>query len=390
MIDQGPLKGLRVLDLSQGIAGPYCTKLLADYGAEVLKVEPPLGDVTRFVGPFPDDVSHPEKSGLFLHLNTNKLGITVDFDRPNGQAYLRRLISKMDVLVEDRGPGGLDSIGLDQETLSQINPSLVITSISNFGPHGPYSEYKATDLTLFAMSGWMHPMGYSDRSPLYPGGPYVLYVAGQYANVGTLLAVHHAELTGIGQNVQISVQETGISVQVYDTIMYSYFGRIRQRDGNRWARATNSIQPCKDGYINFVVGHGEERWEDLWTVLLDRPEVLDDPRFSEDERLNHQDELEEVVREALAEKDVDDLFHTGQALRLMFAPVLTAEDVMHLEHHQARGYFSNADHPVAGSLPYTGPPVRLPESPWNLGRPAPLLGQHNEVIAEEFGELTEK
>lgn len=391
MTAQGPMAGLRVLDLSQYIAGPYCTKLLADYGAEVIKVEPPdNGDVARQVGPFPDDVSHPEKSGLFLHLNTNKMSVTLDLEKHDGRELLRQMVAETDVIVEDFGPDGLAGYGLPPESLQEINPQLVVTSIANFGTVGPYRDYKATDLVLYAMSSWMNAMGRPDCAPLYPGGPYILYVAGQYANVGTLLASTYAELNGVGQTVDVSMLESGLSVQVYDTVVHSYFGTQRQRDGHRWKGLTLSIQPAKDGYVNFTMGHGEERWQDLWSVLLDKPEVLEDPRFSVEERYKYMDELDILAQDALKNLTVDEVFHTGQALRMFFSPVPTLKEILESPQAAARGFFHEMVHPEAGSLTYSGPPARLKASPWSLRTPAPILGQHNQEIYEKRLGLSKK
>ena len=158
-----PLSDVRVLDLTHGISGPYCTKLLADFGADVIKVERPGGDYARTLGPFPDDIPHPEKSGLFLFLNTNKRGIVLDLKTPDGVEMLKKLVRDADILVENFRPGVMSSLGLGYETLSAINPNLVMTSISNFGQTGPYRDFLATELTLFAMGGAMNRTGLQDR-----------------------------------------------------------------------------------------------------------------------------------------------------------------------------------------------------------------------------------
>jgi crotonobetainyl-CoA:carnitine CoA-transferase CaiB-like acyl-CoA transferase len=381
----GPLAGVRVLDLTHYIAGPYCTKLLADYGAEVIKVERPgVGDGARRLGPFPGDEPHPEKSGTFLHLNTNKYGVTLDLKSATGNELFRRLAAECDVVVESFSPRVMPSLGLDYEALSELNPRLVMTSISNFGPSGPYRDYKATDMVEFAMGGWMHSTGTPDKPPLFPGGPYASYVAGQYAAMGTLFALLEAEGTGEGQAVSVSIQEAVLSSLVYDTVAYSYTGQVRRRQ--KWPMRTvmYSVQPCAGGYVGFFPGHGEQRWRDLWSVLLERPEVLEDPRFADPRtRREHEDELEPIIQEALAEHTSGALFETGQMLRMFVATVPDVGEILGSPHHAARGYFTTVAHPVAGELTYTGAPFRPSETPWRLERPAPLLGEHNEQV---FGE----
>ena len=179
-----PLSGVRLIDLTQGIPGPYSTKLLADFGADVIKVERPnSGDYARRMGPFPGDVSHPEKSGLFLFLNTNKRGITLDLKSAEGSDAIKGLVKTADILVESFKPGVMARLGLDYDTLSQINPNLIMTSVSNFGQTGPYRDYRLSELVLYAMGGRMNASGLPDRYPLKLGGNHALYQAGNVAAI---------------------------------------------------------------------------------------------------------------------------------------------------------------------------------------------------------------
>ncbi len=183
------LTGIKVLDLTHYIAGPFCTKLMADYGADVIKIERPgKGDIARQVGPFPEDVPDPEKSGLFLYLNTNKKGITLNLKTKTGIEILKKLVKESDVLVENFRPGVLPSLGLEYETLKKVNPRLVMTSISNFGQTGPYRDWKATEITLYALSGQMSRQGDPDREPLKHALSIFQYFAGKVASLVTLAA----------------------------------------------------------------------------------------------------------------------------------------------------------------------------------------------------------
>ena len=203
------LSDVKVLDLTWHIAGPYCTKLLAGYGAEVIKVERPgEGDPTRRMGPFFKDDPHPEKSGLFLHLNTNKKGITLNLKSATGKKILKALVSDADILVESFSPRVMPSLGLDYQTLEQINPKLVMVSISNFGQSGPYRDFKASEIVEYAMGGEMYSTGTAGREPLKLGGNVTQYQAGTVAAVATMGALYSAECQEVGQHVDVSIMET--------------------------------------------------------------------------------------------------------------------------------------------------------------------------------------
>ncbi len=384
-----PLEGVTVLDITQGIDGPYCTKLLADNGADVIKIEePPFGDVARRFGPFPEDVPHREKSGLFLFLNTSKRGVTLDLKTPEGQRILKVLAQKADIIVENLGPGVMQSLGLDLETLQKDNPQLVMTSISDFGSSGPYKSYKATDMVATAMAGYMSQLGDPDKAPLQPGVPVGRFVTGLHAAFGTILAFYGAEISGYGQAVDVSMHEALTSVLIYDMVAYSYTGRIKRRPAHSWAvhhGIRNSIQPTKDGYIGFLTNVDRLRWEMLWEVLLGRPEVLEDPRFATPEsQVEHMAVLEEKARPWLLEHTSEEIFHMAQELRLPFADVLDTSKVFHNEHLRARGYFTPIEHPEAGTLEYPGLSFHFSKTPGHIARPAPMLGQHNQEIYQDL------
>jgi crotonobetainyl-CoA:carnitine CoA-transferase CaiB-like acyl-CoA transferase len=204
---EGVLEGVKVIDLTRSIAGPYCTKLMADYGAEVIKVEPPEGDPCRLLGPFPGNVPHQEKGGLFLFLNTNKKGVTLDLKQPKGKALLQELVKDADVLVESFPPQVMAELGLSYEALAKANPRLVMASISNFGQTGPYRDWKATEIVVEAIGGNMYISGDHDREPLSFGVPLFQFVAGQSALAGTLVALFERQRSGLGQHIDVSTAE---------------------------------------------------------------------------------------------------------------------------------------------------------------------------------------
>ena len=204
----GILQGLRVLDLGSLVSGPFCAKLMADYGADVIKVEPPdLGDVARRSGPFVGDDPHPDKSVQFLYLNSNKRGITLDLASSSGRAILEGLVHQADVLVENFSPTESESLGLDYDSLESVNPNLVVTSITPFGQSGPYRDFSATDIVTCAMSGLMYHSGDSDREPLRNALDQSFYVSGANGAAATLAALFQRLTTGEGQHVEVSIVE---------------------------------------------------------------------------------------------------------------------------------------------------------------------------------------
>jgi CoA:oxalate CoA-transferase len=380
------LSGVRVLDLSSDVAGPYCTKTLAEYGAEVIKVEPPgRGDVSRRAGPSANGEPDPERSARFLHLNTNKQSITLDFTREAGAALLRTLIGRADVVVEDGALATAAGEGWDYETLARDNPALVLTSISPFGPDGPYRGYRAPDIVLGAMGGWMYPMGDAARPPLQPGGPYIQYVAGLFAAAGTLTALFGAAGTGAGQQVHVSMLEAAVATTVEDTVWASYTGEARGRHGPRWGPDMSiSLQPCTDGHV-LVMG-GPHR--DQVFNLLGMSGLPADQRQEGDEAWSARgDALEALIQAFARDRTGDEIFHAAQALRLPFAPIASPRDVLQSPQLRERGFFAEVEHPQAGRLQHTGPPYRMSATPGSVNRPAPVLGQDNEEIYRRLAGL---
>jgi CoA:oxalate CoA-transferase len=370
------LPTVRVLDLTHYIAGPYCTKILADYGANVIKVERPgQGDSARKIGPFIDDKPDPEGGGLFLYLNTNKKSITLNLKSDTGVQILKDLVKQVDILVENFSPRVMPSLGLDYETLREINPSLVMTSISNFGQTGPYRDYKATDLTAWGLSGILYECGEPDREPLKMGSNVSEYVAGLYGALVTLSAIYYRDETSVGQHVDVSVSAALHTMQPYMTLIYSYAGFIRRRAGIHFPWG---ILPCQDGYVGFFFP-SQAHWELLCT-LLKMPELRDKPEYETPlTREEHRDEITSIIVSWLKGKRMEDVFHAAQELRLPLTLVPNTEQTLEMPQHKARGYFVDIEHPAVGKVTYPGAPFELGETPWQAGR-APLLGEHNEEI----------
>ncbi len=379
------LEGLRAVDLSQGIAGPYCAKLLADCGAEVIKVEPPQGDYSRRLGPFPEDIPHPDKSGLFVHLNGNKKSVTLNVDTATGRAVLRRLLARADVLVESEPAGRLESLGLGYDDVKEEMPDLVYCSVTPFGQTGPYSGFRGNSLACMALSGLMYVTGDPDKEPLSTGGEPAEYFAGITAWVAALAALEHRERGGGGQHVDVSMLEALGAADEYNTAMYTSFGAIRRRYFSRHLFAYPSdIFPCRDGHI--VVVGGAHGFPLGMAVLLEQPELESNPLFVNFWMRSIQwRQFEETLRPYLLEHDWRDLMTRAQELRMPFAPVMTPQLLLESEHLKERGLFQEIDQPGMGRIPAASPPFRMSETPLREAAPAPGLGQHTHDVLQDAG-----
>ena len=379
------LDDLRVIDLSQGIAGPYCAKLLADCGAEVIKVEPPQGDYTRALGPFPDDVPHHDKGGLFIHLNGNKKSVTLDIETESGRAVLRKLLDRADVLVEGHPPGHLASMGLGYDDLKGEHPELIYCSITPFGQTGPYSGFRGNSLTCMALSGLMYVTGDPDKEPLCTGGEPAEYFAGVAAWVAVLAAVEHRASTGEGQHIDVSMLEALGVADEYNTAMYAFMGAIRKRFHSRhhFPAYPSEIYPCRDGHI--VVVGGANGFPLGVAILLEQPELESNPLFVNLwMRYIQWQKFEEILRPYLLEHDWRDLLTRAQELRMPFAPVMSPRLLQESEHLKERAFFQEVEQPEVGAVRMAGVPFKRSETPLRQG-PAPALGQDTQDVLVELG-----
>ena len=386
------LDGLRVLDLGPGIAPSFCARLLADYGAEVVKVEPPgKGDPLRGMGPFVGEDPHPEKSIPFLYANTGKQGVTLDYSTASGRALLSRLLDDADVLVEGFPPSEAEESAISYSELSKSHPRLVMTSVTPFGQDGPYRDFQATDIITCAMSGLMYHSGDSDREPLRNALDQSLYVAGANAAAATLVAVFARLASGEGQHVDVSVAECFAAHLVQPVPYYNYMGATK---GRRPVRGSGfeELMPARDGYVVPSV-QGSQPWETVADLI--GLEELHDTRFASGAgRIAHGEELKELLVQGLAQWDRLPLFIASGERRLVFGMAQDAGDLAACPHLEARGFYREVDHPVVGSAAYAGMGARLMEGndaglalrETQQAIPAPLLGQHNsEVYGGELG-----
>lgn len=380
------LSDVKVVDLTHFVAGPFCTKYLADYGADVIKIERPgAGDGARRLGPFPGDNPHPEKSGLFLFLNTNKRGITLNLKSTTGIDIVKRLVEKADILVENFRPGVMASLGLDYDTLTELNPRLVYTSISNFGQSGPYRDYKATELVSQALGGVSLTCGVADREPVRLAGPQSQFHAGLVAAVATMFAFHLARRIGVGQLVDVSIMEAEINIHELDMMSYPYSGEHHmKRNGSFVGHYPWSIYPCQDGLVAVCLNNRQWRRIGDW---LGMPELSQNSEYATPaQRLAHMDELEAILVPWLAQRTMEEATTSAQAARIPVLPVNSVKEMLEDRHFKAKNYFVDIDHPVAGRLKYPGIPFKTSPAAKRDPRSAPLLGQYNqEIYCGELG-----
>lgn len=383
---------LKVIEYGEFVSAPYCVKQFADMGAEVIKIEKPhIGDSARAAGPFPKDTYDPEKSGLFLHLNTNKMGITLNPETNNGAKIFRELISQADILIENNAPRSMERLGFTFESLHKINPRLIMTSITPFGQSGPYHDFKATELIVYQMSGigYATPGRVEDPSvspPLWGRASLAGFIGGMAATAGTLHALIHRDTTGTGLHVDISIQEVCASVCLTNlsSLFYQGLNPTRLKIGSG-IPAPAHILAARDGYINL-----ECLEEQQWTTFI---EAMGNPDWAKEEvfkdrfaRGEFWDALEPLITEITLQWDKNELSSFLQARGVPCTPVNTMADLLESPQLADREFFQEMDHPVAGKLKHLGFPFNLSRTPCEIRSPAPLLGQHNrQVFCDRLG-----
>ncbi len=379
----GPFANLRVVEVGELASAPYASKLLADLGADVIKVERPgVGDRARRRGPYPKNQPHPEKSGLFLYLNANKRGITLDIFQPQGMQLLERLTADADVLIHNLPPPEMDRAGLSYDRLRANNPRLVMTSITPYGLSGPYRDRAAEELTLWSQGGltYLNGAGPDTREipPLKAFGQQAGYQGGVHGAVATAGALMAQLRDNEGQHLDVSVYEVCASQLELTYVYWPYGQRVASRLGAKPVQPLEALE-CKDGLI-FLCCVEDHQWN-AFVELMGHPAWTDEELFrGRGRRTANWDAGRLFVQEWLNEQTVQDLYHKAQARRIPFAPVSTMGDLLNSEHLNARGFFVEIRHPEAGACKYPGPLFQMSRTPWELRRPAPTLGQHNREI----------
>lgn len=372
------LSGVRVLDLSEEPAGAYASRLLAHYGAQVIKVEPPAGDPLRAWGPFPDDRPDPEKSGLFLYLNADKRGITLNIDESDGRDLLLRLAGGVDAVIRSYRPGA-SSTGVTEEELLSAAPRLAITTVSPFGKGGPYADYKGSDLIAWAASSALAFTGQAEREPLIIGTGLSYYATGTLAAIATLGALFKDETR---QSADVGLLDG--MVQLYGSSPINR-GKLMFDMPRGVARdPISGPHLCKNGYVG-INPLSPQHWP-MFCAMAGLTELVDDPRFNTSPgRARNAAELEAYIGPWFMERTKEEIFEMSLAYSLPTAFVTTAPDILALEQHEAREFLE--DLPIPGHAPIRMPsrPVHFPQMKPSRSSPAPRLGEHNEEVYSSLG-----
>lgn len=395
-VEPQALSGLKVIDLSRWVAGEYATKLFADFGAEVLKIERPGdGSLTRRWGPFPDDVPDPEASALFLHLNTNKQSAVLDLKDPADVEALLTLVETADVVVESFRPGHLESLGLGPEVLHARNPRLVITRISAFGQDGPNRDREATGLVLQAAGGPMNATGAADRAPLRKPGLLEHYTIGRMAGEATMAGLFQARRAGTGSVIDVSGQEvllSGADRRASYLLSAAYSGMVAPRgvrSPHRHGATFTGPFRTRDGFVMVYVTN-----QVFWNRLIDLAGATDPEfhaRFHGRATVAGQDRedfMAHIEQWCLGQEKID-LMERCEAARIPVTAFMEVSELLAHEHFRGRGAFVEADHPVAGTLTYTGAPWRM-RNGHALRTTAPLLDQHGPELRRQLGRPNRK
>ncbi len=405
MQDTGALLApFRVLDLADA-KGFLCGRVLGDFGADVIKIEPPGGDPGRAIGPFYHDIPHPEKSLYWMAYNCNKRGITLDLEAAEGKAIFRRLAESADFVVESFPPGRMAELGFDYQSLRLIKPGIILTSITSFGQSGPWRDYAGSDMVLWALSSYMYVTGDEDRPPVCPSFPQSFLHAGLEAAAASLVALHHRQLTGDGQYVDVSAQDSLAVVNLQNQQYWNLArfnpkraGSAQMLSGVRWSRQKR-LWKCRDGFVIFIISSGHmgapgnkalTEWMASEGLAPDYMQRINwdtfDPQgreLSDDQYLG----MLTAIGEFFGRHSKSELYDGSVRKRIVLYPCNTTEDLMRDPQLQARGFWSEIEHPDLGAaLSYPRPCVAFSESACDIRRPAPRIGEHNEdVYSKELG-----
>lgn len=385
---KGALEGVKVLDLSRVLAGPFCTMMLADMGAEVIKVEiPGKGDDSRAFPPFIN-----EESVYFMNVNRNKKGITLNLKTREGRSLMLEMVKQVDILIENFRPGTMEKLGLGYEELKKENPRLVYGCVSGFGHTGPYAKRAGYDIVGQGMSGLMSVTGWEGGEPTRCGGPVSDVIGGISLCSGVLAALHYARQTGIGQKVDIALVDSLVaSLQIINQI-YLATGRIPSRIGNRYESSyPYDTFPTRDG-TDVVIGCANDKFFRSLCQLMGRPELIEDPRFTKNgDRVKNHRELRPIIIAWTQKQNSAELVDKLLAKGIPSCPIYNIQQVT--EDPQiagAREMFIERDYPRVGKLKVTNTHIKMSETKPGFREPSPALGQHNACVYSEMLGLSEE
>ncbi|SEL17682.1 Crotonobetainyl-CoA:carnitine CoA-transferase CaiB [Pseudoxanthomonas sp. GM95] len=377
-----PLAGVRVLDVSQVMAGPFACMMLADMGADVIKVEPLEGDQTR--GAMGFKMKGPDSMG-FLNMNRNKRSVALDLKTEEGKEFFYELAKTADMIVENYRPGVVKRLGIDYDTISRLNPKIAYASISGFGQSGPWSSRPGFDLMAQAMSGVMSVTGYKDGPPVKAGVPVADIGCALFAVYGLLSAYIGAQKSGQGQHIDASLFDSAMAFSIWDMSEYWGIGTPPTPLGtaNKMSAPYQAVK-ASDGY--FVMGATNQK---LWTKLcelLERPDLLAHPDYATVAlRLKHKEALIAALEDSFGRQQAEHWITTMLDAGIPAGPILTYPEAFGSDHAQHRGMCMEIDHPNEGKVKNIGFPVKMRGTPQRVYRHPPLLGEHNEELMEELG-----
>ena len=374
------LHGIKVLDVTQVMAGPFCAMLLCDMGADVIKIEPPGGDTTRHWGEHPGT-----DSAAFNAVNRGKRGVVVDLKKPEGAEIVKRLALSCDIFIENYRPGVMKRFGLDYPSLRAENADVIYASISGYGQTGPAAHKGGFDLIAQGVSGIMSVTGESGRSPVKAGVPLTDLGAGFFALAGVLAALHHRTKTGVGQQIDTSLVESGLALSIWEATEYFETGRTPQPFGSahRMSAPYQAFR-CADGFI--TIGAANDRLFLRLCELLEHPEWANDPKYgSNADRVKNYRVLADKVEAITVRRDSSEWLELLDANGIPCGPINSYADVVEDPHMKAREMVVATEHETLGEIRSLGTPLKLSETPLRPGRPAPLLGQHTDEILTEAG-----
>jgi len=392
------LGDIKVIELAQYISGPFCGMLLAGLGANVTKIETPeAGDLSRRCGPFPDDIPHTDRSGLFHYLNRNKKGVTLDVLKPTGREFLLELLKDADVFIEDMPPYLAKELKLDFVTLREVNPKLNVISITPFGQTGPYKDYKAYAINASAMGGMSSIVGDPTREPLTPPFSMGNFQTGIIASNAIMSAIMAGRKINKGQHIDISEAESWSIFHTGNVVSaFVYGGRKRTRSGHRtFAPYPYTLLPCKDGYLSMIALRGSE-WKRFLEIVGEGkiPEwYSSDERFKDRAKAGREysDVLDELLSPWLMSHTRAEIFSHCKEKHVPFMPVRNMDEVVNCEHLNKREYFDTIKYTGTDGFKCPGAPVRFSQTPWELNDTAPNLSEHNhEVFCTNLGYSKEK
>jgi len=381
----GPLEGLKVLDLTRVLAGPYCTMILGDLGANIIKVEMPgTGDDSRHFGPYQNG-----ESAYFMSLNRNKRSMTLNLKNEQGKELLKELVKKVDIIIENFRPGTMEKLGLGYETLKAINPELIYAASSGFGHSGPYSKKPAYDGVVQAMGGIMSITGAKDGDPMRVGPSIGDIAAGLFTAIGVLAALNHKNLTGVGQKVDVAMLDCQVAMLENAIARYVVTKEIPKPAGNRHTSIV-PFEPFETSDSQIVVAAGNDGIWKRFCNVADLNEIVDDDRFRTNPKRNENyDALRPLVAKQMVKRTTEDWGRILDDAGVPNGPINSVDKVIENEQVLAREMIVEVNHSVAGPLKMPGIAIKLSETPGAIEKSAPLLGEHNKELLKEFFDYSE-